>query len=125
MLDLSGILPATRRARPADDASLQDAYEQYVASLRASQPGSIPMQPDDFRRLSLGSDWLSGVKDAAKKVVQTCRLMVGIHDYEYYLAHMRERHPEATPLTRDAFYRYCLEARYPGEGRPGGGRCPC
>ncbi|HSD36178.1 MAG TPA: hypothetical protein VLC92_01650 [Rhodocyclaceae bacterium] len=49
---------------------------------------------------------MSGVKEVAKKVVQNCRLMVGIHDYEYHFAHMRER-------CREALYLYCLEARCP------------
>ena len=55
------------------------------------------MSEAEFERYSLGSNWLAGLRDVAKKVVQTCRLVVGIHDYEYYLDHMRSRHPEATP----------------------------
>nr|WP_328698626.1 CstA-like transporter-associated (seleno)protein [Craterilacuibacter sinensis] len=81
------------------------------------------MSRDDFERYSLGSGWLSGVRDAAKKVVQTCRLMVGVHDYEYYLEHMRSRHPDAPPLSREDFYRYCLDARFPGAGNVN--KCPC
>nr|WP_154666148.1 CstA-like transporter-associated (seleno)protein [Thauera linaloolentis] len=82
------------------------------------------MSEAEFERYSLGSGWLSGLKDVAKKVVQTCRLVIGIHDYEYYLDHMRSRHPEATPFTREEFYRYCLEARFPSAERAGT-RCPC
>ncbi|MEC5397418.1 YbdD/YjiX family protein [Uliginosibacterium sp. H1] len=120
-----GFLTSTRAAREAGEQSLHDAYAHYLADQRSTNPAGVPMSAEEFRRYSLGSDWLSDVRDMAKKVVQTCRLMVGIHDYEYYLAHMRERHPDAVPLTRDAFYRYCLEARYPSDTRRGSGRCPC
>nr|WP_275411084.1 YbdD/YjiX family protein [Jeongeupia naejangsanensis] len=83
------------------------------------------MSRAEFERYSLGSDWLAGLKDAAKKVVQTCRLMVGVHDYEYYVDHMRRQHPDATPMSREDFYRYCLEARFPSADRAAGGKCPC
>ena len=107
-----------------DPTTLDDAYARYAAKTRALDPGAQPMSANDFAHYSLGSAWLSGVRQVAKRVVQTCRLVVGIHDYEYYLDHMRSRHPETTPLTREAFYRYCLEARYPSAGRSGS-RCPC
>ncbi len=102
-----------------------DAYERYLASHTASHADGMPMSRAEFERYSLGSDWLTGIREAAKKVVQTCRLMVGIHDYEYYLQHMHERHPDATPMSRNDFYRYCLEARFPSADRAAGGKCPC
>ena len=111
-------------ARAGAAASLDDAYARYAAATRARNPRAVPMSETQFERYSLGSSWLTGLKEVAKRVEQTCRLVVGIHDYEYYLDHMRSRHPETTPLTREAFYRYCLEARYPSAGRSGG-RCPC
>lgn len=49
-------------------------------------------------------------------------LMVGVPDYERYLAHMREVHPELVPLNRDAFVRSRMQARYGGKGT---GKCPC
>jgi uncharacterized short protein YbdD (DUF466 family) len=103
---------------------LDAAYARYLADARRGAPDGIPMSATDFERYSLGSPWLNGLKDVARKVVQTCRLMVGVHDYAYYLDHMRSRHPEATPMSREAFYRYCLEARFPSAGRSGS-RCPC
>lgn len=126
MLDLSFLLPSsTRGARVEErsDEALQDAYDRYVAEQRTTNPYGVLMSPDDFRRYSLGSDWFSDLKDTAKKVVQTCRLMVGIHDYEYYVDHMRSQHPGATPFTREEFYRYCLDARFPGAGNVN--KCPC
>lgn len=49
-------------------------------------------------------------------------LMVGVPDYDRYVAHMREHHPEQAPMTRDAFIRARMEARYGGKGT---GKCPC
>jgi len=111
-------------ARDVASADLDAAYGRYLADLRRNDPAGIPMSAADFERYSLGSRWLNGLKDAARKLVQTCRLMVGVHDYEYYLEHMRQRHPEVTPMSREAFYRYCLEARFPSAGKSGS-RCPC
>ena len=121
MPDLTDLTAPDRRSAAP---SLDDAYARYAAGVRARDPQSVPMSEAQFERYSLGSSWLTGLKEVAKRVVQTCRLVVGIHDYEYYLDHMRSRHPHVTPLTREAFYRYCLEARYPSAGR-GAGRCPC
>lgn len=123
MLDLSFLLPSAAKGEPrsADDADL--AYQRYLDEQRLRSPDGVVMSRDDFERYSLGSGWLSGVRDAAKKVVQTCRLMVGVHDYEYYIEHMRSRHPDAPPLSREDFYRYCLDARFPGAGNVN--KCPC
>lgn len=130
MLDLSflrtGRNEASSSLSPAIDEQHrepEDEYARYLVEQRQIAPGGMPMSREDFERYSLGSDWLSGIRQVAKKVVQTCRLMVGVHDYEYYLEHMRTRHPDATPLSRNDFYRYCLEARFPGKGNVN--KCPC
>lgn len=49
-------------------------------------------------------------------------LMVGVPDYERYLAHMSEAHPELPPLSREAFFHNRLLARY---GSNGVSKCPC
>jgi len=72
-------------ARDVASADLDAAYARYLADLRRNDPLGIPMSTADFERYSLGSRWLNGLKDMAHKLVQTCRLMVGVHDYEYYL----------------------------------------
>lgn len=55
---------------------------------------------------------------------QSFRLMVGVHDYQTYLKHMRLHHPETTPMDERTFHRHCLNARFPSQaGNPG--RCPC
>lgn len=55
---------------------------------------------------------------------QTFRLMVGVHDYQNYLQHMRTHHPTLTPMDERAFHRYCLEARFPSQAGKLG-KCPC
>jgi len=48
--------------------------------------------------------------------VRSARLAVGVPDYEAYLAHLRARHPQAVPMSREAFFRERMDARY-GKGR--------
>ena len=49
-------------------------------------------------------------------------LMVGVPDYERYLRHMQETHPELPALSHDAFMRARMLARYGGKSS---GKCPC
>jgi uncharacterized short protein YbdD (DUF466 family) len=49
--------------------------------------------------------WLS----AAARVA---RAILGVPDYDRYLAHMHRHHPGAAPLSRTEFARQRLEARY-------------
>lgn len=55
----------------------------------------------------------------ARSLAQSLRLMVGLPDYDAYLSHMAQTHPEVAPMTYEAFFRERLEARYGG----GKGRC--
>lgn len=55
---------------------------------------------------------------------QSFRLMVGVHDYQTYLKHMREKHPGQQPMDERAFHRYCLDARFPSQAGKIG-KCPC
>ena len=48
------------------------------------------------------------------------RRIIGAPDYECYLAHLAARHPDVTPLSRDAFARDALARRY---DRPGSRCC--
>lgn len=47
-------------------------------------------------------------------------MMVGMPDYDAYLRHMREHHPERSPMDSTAFFRERQEARYGGRN---GGKC--
>jgi uncharacterized short protein YbdD (DUF466 family) len=46
--------------------------------------------------------------------------VLGVPDYERYVAHLRAHHPEREPLDRAAFERERLAARY---SRPGARCC--
>ena len=48
------------------------------------------------------------------------RRIIGAPDYERYCAHLAARHPEVTPLSREAFARDALARRY---HRPGSRCC--
>ena len=48
------------------------------------------------------------------------RRIIGAPDYECYLTHFAVRHPDATPLSREAFARDALARRY---DRPGSRCC--
>ena len=53
---------------------------------------------------------------ALKSAARVARVVLGVPDYERYVRHMRARHPDAPPLTREEFERERQEARY---SRPG------
>jgi uncharacterized short protein YbdD (DUF466 family) len=54
--------------------------------------------------------------DAWRAARATARLAIGLPDYDAYVAHMRSAHPDATPMTREAFAIERMHARY-GRGR--------
>lgn len=56
----------------------------------------------------------------ARRAANVVRRVIGVPDYEAYLAHMRRRHPECVPLSRDLFVAEQLQARYE---RPGSRCC--
>jgi uncharacterized short protein YbdD (DUF466 family) len=62
------------------------------------------------------------VSTLLKRAGETAHLMVGVPDYDAYVAHVRVTHPERVPMERDAFFRERQAARYGGAGR-GGFRC--
>ena len=51
---------------------------------------------------------------------QSLRLMVGLPDYQTYVAHMESTHPDREPMTYEEFFRERQEARYGGAGKRGG-----
>lgn len=53
-------------------------------------------------------------------IARVIKQIIGVPDYERYVSHLRESHPGCEPLTRDAFMRERLEARY---NRPGSKCC--
>ncbi len=55
-------------------------------------------------------------------IAQALRLMVGIPDYQQYLNHMRDHHPEHPPMSPEQFVLRAQLARYAGNKA---GKCPC
>jgi uncharacterized short protein YbdD (DUF466 family) len=53
-------------------------------------------------------------------VASVLRRVIGVPDYERYVAHIAHRHPDATPLSREEFARDALSRRY---DRPGSRCC--
>jgi uncharacterized short protein YbdD (DUF466 family) len=43
---------------------------------------------------------------------QSLRLMVGVPEYDTYVAHMRNKHPDQPVMPYDEFFRERQEARY-------------
>ncbi|WP_068857734.1 YbdD/YjiX family protein [Perlucidibaca aquatica] len=49
-------------------------------------------------------------------------MLVGVPDYDAYVRHMTEKHPELAAMTREQFVRSRMEARL---GAKTVGKCPC
>ncbi len=54
----------------------------------------------------------SRAKFVCDMVAQTARLMVGVPDYDTYVAHRRTSHPGQPVMTYEEFFRERQEARY-------------
>lgn len=59
------------------------------------------------------------LKAAWQRARQSARSVIGIPDYDTYLRHCREHHPERAPMDYPAFFAERQAARYRGTG----GRC--
>jgi uncharacterized short protein YbdD (DUF466 family) len=57
---------------------------------------------------------------ARGRVAAALRQVVGVPDYQRYVAHVRLHHPGAEPLRWDEFYRARLDDRY---NKPGARCC--
>jgi uncharacterized short protein YbdD (DUF466 family) len=57
-----------------------------------------------------------------KRLSQCGHLMVGVPDYETYVAHIESAHPGQAPMTYKEFFRQREAARY-GDGGMRGMRC--
>ena len=58
----------------------------------------------------------------ASSLAKTARLMVGIPDYDAYVAHRRSRHPGEPVMNYEDFFRERQSTRY-GEGSGKINRC--
>lgn len=62
------------------------------------------------------------LREALRNAARTARLMVGVPDYEAYLAHRRAEHPEEPAMSRAEFFAERTERRF-GGGAERIGRC--
>lgn len=57
-----------------------------------------------------------------RRLREAARLMIGVPDYDTYVAHMRQAHPDQPVMSYAEFFRERQSARY-GEGSTRGFRC--
>ncbi len=62
---------------------------------------------------------LHALQSGWQRAVQTARLSCGVPDYDVYVQHLREHHPEREVPSYETFFRERQTARYKGTG----GRC--
>jgi len=55
-----------------------------------------------------------------QQAASVVRRLIGAPDYDLYVAHLRQQHPDVVPLNRDEFIAASLNARY---DRPGSRCC--
>lgn len=58
------------------------------------------------------------LNESGRYLGQAMRMMVGVPDYDRYVAHVRRTHPDVEPMNRDEFLRNRMQARY-GSGKGG------
>lgn len=73
-------------------------------------------QHDATARIDSTNDALG----VAQRVARVIRRIIGVPDYEAYVAHVRTHHPETEPMSEREFHRERLSARY---SRPGSRCC--
>jgi uncharacterized short protein YbdD (DUF466 family) len=59
---------------------------------------------------------VAGVRETLRRAAAVVRRVIGVPDYERYLAHVRQCHPDQQPLTRQQFEESRLHDKY---SRPG------
>lgn len=66
------------------------------------------------------SDLVEAGKQAGRYLGQSMRLMVGLPEYDAYVAHHEKTHPDLPMMSYEEFFRERQEARYGGAGKRGG-----
>ena len=69
---------------------------------------------------SRATAFLASVRDSMRRVAAVVRRIIGVPDYDTYVAHMSARHPDAVPLTAREFEITRMNDRY---SRPGSRCC--
>jgi len=63
---------------------------------------------------------VGSIKERVNRVADVVRRIIGVPDYDRYLAHVSSHHPGCTPMTREEFTEQRLADRY---SRPGNRCC--
>ena len=58
----------------------------------------------------------AALRDQLAGIRRACLQVLGIPDYERYLAHMAQHHPDAPPLSRREFCARAIDRRYGKSG---------
>ena len=69
---------------------------------------------------TLGKHRPRELREKLRRVLGVVRTIIGAPDYDRYVQHMRDHHPECTVASRDEFMQQRLESRY---SRPGSRCC--
>jgi len=68
-------------------------------------------------RRAVNSDVSAGdIPGVAQRVARVIRRIIGVPDYQTYVAHVRTHHPGQEPLSERDFHRERLSARYSQPG---------
>ena len=54
----------------------------------------------------------SSLSDKVRRALRVLRTIIGVPDYDRYVAHMHDHHPECEVASRDEFMRQRMESRY-------------
>ncbi|HVE35770.1 MAG TPA: YbdD/YjiX family protein [Gemmatimonadaceae bacterium] len=63
---------------------------------------------------------LSETRDRIARAANVVRRIIGVPDYDRYVAHVHAHHPECAPMTREEFIQQRLVDKY---SRPGARCC--
>ena len=66
---------------------------------------------------------IAELAQAGRYLGQSMRLMVGLPEYDVYVAHMELTHPGDPVMSYEDFFRERQQARYCKDGKPSGGCC--
>jgi uncharacterized short protein YbdD (DUF466 family) len=58
--------------------------------------------------------------DQARRIARVVRTIIGVPDYERYVAHVEKCHPGQAPMSREDFAKSRMDARY---NQPGNRCC--
>src|SRR5437762_6435227 len=101
----------------AGERATHDAY--FWRLVHHGEEAHVPNTRGDVADIPLLAP-RRGLRHRLSRAAEVLRRIVGVPDYDRYLAHMRSRHPDARPLSCEEFTAQRLADRY---SRPGSRCC--